>query len=394
MPRDALVAEPVHGVATEEVGLLVERDREAETGLERRVVRRDVGAPRAVALLEPERVDRPVPAGHEAVGSAGLEHRVPESDGELGRGVELPAELADVRHARREARHVADLDVATAHVRERGPRQVVVGHRHQDVARRWPPDPQAGQARRDVADERVLAFLVPPDPREVAAAGAGPGDEPEPIVGEARHRQVGLDPAAAVQHLRVHDPADPHVHVVRAQPLEQAAGRPGRQPRTSRSSSRRTARPSPGRRGARRRSRSTTARPPSRAAADPRAPDPRSTGTSSPAPIPPSHRTRRPASAGARTSAPSGAGVRPRSPRPGTGRRSASRRSRRPWPTSSPCSRIGARSDGCPSSTGPSKVHPRRSIRPSSARSRPRPSRRGRRSPPRRRTRAPRSRRG
>ena len=53
-------------VAPEEVAL-VELDGEAEAGLERRLVRRDVGAPDAVALLEPQRVDRLVAARDEAV---------------------------------------------------------------------------------------------------------------------------------------------------------------------------------------------------------------------------------------------------------------------------------------------------------------------------------------
>src|SRR5262249_57449439 len=48
-------------LAAQEVAL-VEPDRESEPGLERRVVGRDVGAPDPVALLEPQRVDRPVPA--------------------------------------------------------------------------------------------------------------------------------------------------------------------------------------------------------------------------------------------------------------------------------------------------------------------------------------------
>ena len=56
-------------LAADEVAL-VELDREPEPGLERRVVGRDVGAPHAVALLEPQRVDRLVAAGDEAVVAA------------------------------------------------------------------------------------------------------------------------------------------------------------------------------------------------------------------------------------------------------------------------------------------------------------------------------------
>src|ERR1051325_1264926 len=91
-------------LATQEVAL-VEADREAEPGLERRLIRRDVGRPGAVALLEPEGIDGAVAARREPVLSAGLPERVPERDAVLGRCVELPAQLADVRHAHGHQRH-------------------------------------------------------------------------------------------------------------------------------------------------------------------------------------------------------------------------------------------------------------------------------------------------
>src|SRR4029079_16886862 len=53
-------------VAADEVAL-VELDRDAEPGFVRRVLRRDVGPPDAVALLEPQRVDRLVAAGYQAL---------------------------------------------------------------------------------------------------------------------------------------------------------------------------------------------------------------------------------------------------------------------------------------------------------------------------------------
>ena len=83
---------------------LVELDREPEPGLVGRVLGRDVGAPDAVALLEAAGVDRPVAAGDEAVPAAGVPDRVPQPQPELHRAVELPAELAHVGDAEREAR--------------------------------------------------------------------------------------------------------------------------------------------------------------------------------------------------------------------------------------------------------------------------------------------------
>jgi len=117
-----VVARAKQRLAAEELAL-VELDREAEARLERVLVGRDVGAPDAVALLQPQRVDRAVAAGDEAVLGAGAPHGPPQRGPELGRAVELPAELADVRHPQRAHRHVSDVDVAPAHVGERARRR-------------------------------------------------------------------------------------------------------------------------------------------------------------------------------------------------------------------------------------------------------------------------------
>src|SRR5581483_7307638 len=74
---------------------LVQLHGEAEAGVERGRLRREVARPRAVTLLEPERLDRAVAAGRHAVDAK----RVPERRGVLGGAVQLPAELADVRDA-------------------------------------------------------------------------------------------------------------------------------------------------------------------------------------------------------------------------------------------------------------------------------------------------------
>src|SRR5581483_1094321 len=74
---------------------LVQLHGEAEPGVERGGLRREVARPRAVTLLEPERLDRAVAAGRHAVDAK----RVPERRGVLGGAVQLPAELADVRDA-------------------------------------------------------------------------------------------------------------------------------------------------------------------------------------------------------------------------------------------------------------------------------------------------------
>src|SRR5215831_11042122 len=67
---------PDERLSSDEVAL-VEPDAEAEPGLERRVLRRDLRAPVAVALLEPERIDRPVAAGAQARRVASAPDRSP-----------------------------------------------------------------------------------------------------------------------------------------------------------------------------------------------------------------------------------------------------------------------------------------------------------------------------
>ena len=167
-------------------------------------------------------------------------------------------------------------------------------------------------------------------------AERGAGDDPEPLVGEPRDREVALDPAARVQHRGVGDRADVAGDAVRAQPLEERRPRPRPRPRSWRTTSRRRAPPSRGRRGARRRSPATRAARPSRAAAATRRRGRRSARTSSPAPSPTSRRTRRRARRAARRSARAAAAARPAARGPGTSRRS---RSRRPRACGRACSR-------------------------------------------------------
>ena len=98
--------------------------REVQARLERRLLRGHVRTPRAVPLLEAQRVERPVAGEHHTVFLAGREQRVEEPSAELHRRVELPAELTHVRHPGREARHVAHHDPLRGHVREGRAREV------------------------------------------------------------------------------------------------------------------------------------------------------------------------------------------------------------------------------------------------------------------------------
>ena len=201
---------------------LLRLHREPEPRLVWRVLGGDVRTPHPVALLEPQRVDRLVAACDEPVLAAGRPHLVPEAGTELGRAVELPAELADVRHPDGETRHRPERELSGGHVRERVAGERGDGQRLQDLARCGPPDPETGIRRRDVDDgDRAVDREVLPEPGGVVLAERRAGDDPEALLTQPRDREVALDPASLVQHLRVRDPSDLAGDTVRAQPLEE-----------------------------------------------------------------------------------------------------------------------------------------------------------------------------
>src|SRR6266851_1639809 len=102
-PRGGLSLTRFHeGIPTDEVAL-VQLDGESEAGFVRVYLGPDVGAPHAVSLLEPHRIHGLVATGGQRVTAARLPDRVPQTEAELGRTVQLPAELADVRDPEREA---------------------------------------------------------------------------------------------------------------------------------------------------------------------------------------------------------------------------------------------------------------------------------------------------
>src|SRR5262249_43260345 len=147
---------------------------------------------------------RLVPPGDEAVLAPRVPERVPERETELRATVELPAELADVRHAQCQARNEPDREFLCTHVRERVAREVSGRERLQDLTRLRSPQTEAGERGGLVLDlHRAVVGCVLPDPREIVLAEGGAGNDPESIVSEPGHREVALDPSARIEHLRV-----------------------------------------------------------------------------------------------------------------------------------------------------------------------------------------------
>ena len=128
-------------LAPEERNVLAELDRPAEAGLERRVIGADVGAPGAVALLEPQRLDGAIAGVGDAERLAGVHQRIVDGERVLDGDVQLPAELADVGHAQRPHRRAGDVELAPGGERERRVRHIGLGHRLPGP--RAPADPSA-----------------------------------------------------------------------------------------------------------------------------------------------------------------------------------------------------------------------------------------------------------
>ena len=98
----------------------------------------------------------------------------------------------------------------TRHVGEGLVAEVGRGQRRQHVARPRPPDPEAGPLRGDVArsGRSPSSGRWRAHPLAVVVAEGGAGDDREALLAEPRDGEVALDPAAAVEHLRVGDLAD------------------------------------------------------------------------------------------------------------------------------------------------------------------------------------------
>ena len=140
---------------------------------------------------------------------ARLPDRVPQPQPKLGRAIQLPAQLADIRDAKRETGDAADGDVAGGH--ERKGVVADVGRRQslENRSGRRSPESDARVRRRDVFDlDRPIAGRVVADPRQVVHPERRPGDHTKAPVVETRDREVALDAPALVQHLGISQRAD------------------------------------------------------------------------------------------------------------------------------------------------------------------------------------------
>src|SRR2546430_16887379 len=111
--------------------------------------------------------------------------RVPQPEPELGRAVQLPAQLTDVGHAQGKAWHGPDGQLLGRH--EGKPRVGYVSPREllENRARIRSPKADAGIGRRDVLDvDRAVIRPVVANPRQIVHAERRASDNAEPMLAE------------------------------------------------------------------------------------------------------------------------------------------------------------------------------------------------------------------
>ena len=220
---DAGVALCDERVAAAEVAL-AQVDPPAEPGLPRRGVGRDVGRPVQVALLHPQRVDRPVADIDDAVRPPGRAQQLVHVGRVRGGDVQLPAELADVADAHRQHRRRADRDLARR-ARSGTPR-CETSSSHTACSTSRASGPQRLITALAEVRSRICTLPSSGEFERIQPMSWAPNAEPvttyQCSLAEARHRQVALDAAALVAQLRVRDRADRLVHVGHRQPLHSA----------------------------------------------------------------------------------------------------------------------------------------------------------------------------
>ena len=202
-------------VTLREVGLLAHEVggldlRPLHPGLDDAALAVELGAVGAVALLDAAGRAVDADAGRDrAVRLPRLEQRLPQAGGLGHRDVELPAELADVGDARGEDGGARDLDLATGEEAEAGVADVVGGERGDDVAGAGAPDADGGDVVGEVGEgRRARLRQVAGEPGAVGHAVRAAGDDPEVVLAQAHHGEVGAEAALGVEDRGVDDLAD------------------------------------------------------------------------------------------------------------------------------------------------------------------------------------------
>src|SRR3712207_2711496 len=201
----ACLRTPQERLPADEVAL-VGLHRETQTCLVGVVLGRHVRPPRPVALLQSETVERPAPGGDRAERPSCLVEQVPESQAQVGGGVDLPPELADVGDPQSYDWHLAYVELSGFEEPERLVREIVGAQRLHELACLRSPHPDAACATAYVPDlHRAVIGQVTPHPLDVPRPVE---PELEVVLLETSDGYIALDAAGLVKHERVGDAAD------------------------------------------------------------------------------------------------------------------------------------------------------------------------------------------
>ena len=147
-----------------------------------------------------------------------------DADGELDRGVELPAEFADIGQTRGAHGRVTEIDLLRGAEGKRGIGKVGVGDALQQLARTRPHDRQHREHRRDVGHLDVHRCRQcgdrAPDHVAIAHRLCAAGDDQVLVMIETSDREVALIAATLVEHAGIDRAAGLARDIVGDQPLQ------------------------------------------------------------------------------------------------------------------------------------------------------------------------------
>ena len=216
---------PHQCLAPDKVRPLVHLDRVRKPCFERRFVGTELGTPGPPTGFDAQRIDRVIPGIAQGEGGPGLVQGVVQRRALVGGHVELITRAADIADARSANPCVADIDFARLGERKSVAGQVVGRQAAEQLGRLRAHHRDDRICRSDVDQRReFVAADVSADPVGVARGLRGAGQDEERVGGGAGQGQIAFEPAALVQHRRVHHPAYRHVDLVGAKTLQDSCG--------------------------------------------------------------------------------------------------------------------------------------------------------------------------
>ncbi len=190
-----------------------------QTGFERVVLRLEFGPHQAITLLHPARgAVHSTAGGPDAVALAGLEQGIPQGGAVVPGGVDLPAGVADVGDAEQTTGNTGDLDLTDRTVGRALLAEVVSRQLAEHGGGVGAPQTEGGDVHgRVVEPDRSVGRHVLADPELVPTTVEHAGHDPDMVVTETHHGQVGVEATVGGEPRGVDAAAHRLVHLVHGQ---------------------------------------------------------------------------------------------------------------------------------------------------------------------------------